>query len=741
MYMKISGMCEDTTIYDLTKLKLHTEKKLIKVHKDIDMMAELKTAHSVTKSIDMERISSTSSTAVASSFIKMTTGDATQTANTLGNTSSTSQLSSPTGAVSKIITNKSSNNNSVSTNNNNSKAHVEYLTKLIQKVDEREGIAKETKNPFMTSSCSSISTNKLNKSSCNETILDSSTKSLNNLKINDVNKSLTEICSSHTNNDKKLSAVVKQQDEVEINKRPMYEPLSKKLNNMQRIKGIELALNHNKIKCSTSPNNDHSLTTKCDNNVTCITSLPPHIKILPKTQSLDIVDDDASASCVVVNNRFSNINVDVPSIVASDGSLELKGTMPRLQAGDQSRPIYPSLNYSPYASPYSSPRTCRRRAPLRESRRVSIEQNGSFLFLNQYKLMDEIGQGSYGLVKLAYSEEDSTHYAMKILSKRKLLKKAGLLGRGPKNKKGTSPLERVYREIAVLKKLDHPNVVKLIEVLDDPLEDSLYLVFELLNQGEVLSIPTDTPITEDRAWSVFRDVLLVHYQRIIHGDLKPANLLLAECGRVKVADLGHSYSGKATDIWALGVTLYSLVYGNVPFLATSVPAVYEKIKNDDVEFPDQPVISNELKDLIKQMLAKDPIQRITLPHIKEHQWVTANNSAQLPSEEENCRLIQISEEELNNAVSSIPKLDTLILIKTMLKKHSFQNPFSRSISGRTPQRGGSKIERFIRSGRSNSAPGGYKTLERQAHVTESSLASVTEGISTTNTEQLSLSNM
>lgn len=60
-------------------------------------------------------------------------------------------------------------------------------------------------------------------------------------------------------------------------------------------------------------------------------------------------------------------------------------------------------------------------------------------------------QGSYGLVKLAYSEEDSTHYAMKILSKRKLLRKAGLMGRGPK--KGTSPLDRVYREIAVLKKV------------------------------------------------------------------------------------------------------------------------------------------------------------------------------------------------------------------------------------------------------------------------------------------------
>lgn len=71
-----------------------------------------------------------------------------------------------------------------------------------------------------------------------------------------------------------------------------------------------------------------------------------------------------------------------------------------------------------------------------------------------------------------------------------------------------SPLDRVYREIAVLKKLDHPNVVKLVEVLDDPLEDSLYLVFELLQLGEVLSVPTKHPLSEERTWCVFRDSLM-----------------------------------------------------------------------------------------------------------------------------------------------------------------------------------------------------------------------------------------
>lgn len=62
--------------------------------------------------------------------------------------------------------------------------------------------------------------------------------------------------------------------------------------------------------------------------------------------------------------------------------------------------------------------------------------------------------------------------------------------------------------------LDHPNVVKLVEVLDDPLEDSLYLVFELVQHGEILSIPTDCPLSEERAWNVIRDVILgVEYRK------------------------------------------------------------------------------------------------------------------------------------------------------------------------------------------------------------------------------------
>ncbi|XP_052123201.1 calcium/calmodulin-dependent protein kinase kinase 2 [Frankliniella occidentalis] len=395
--------------------------------------------------------------------------------------------------------------------------------------------------------------------------------------------------------------------------------------------------------------------------------------------------------------------------------------------------------------------------------------------------MDSIGQGSYGIVKLAYNEEDETHYAMKILSKKKLMKKAGIFGRiAPSRGKAApaNPLDRIYREIAILKKLDHPNVVKLVEVLDDPEEDHLYLVFELLERGEVLRVPTDTPLSEAQARQYFRDVVMgieyLHYQRIIHRDIKPANLLLGEDGRVQIADLGvcnefhgqdaflsstagtpaftapealnsRQFSGKACDLWSMGVTLFSLVFGDVPFLDDNVLTLYHKIKTETVRFPDRPAISEPLKDLISRLLLKDPAARITLPEVKEHPWVTADGAEPLPSEEENCVLIELSEEDLEGVVTSIPKLDTLILIKTMLKNHSFQNPFSargpRAPGAAAEHRGPgqglgqgreSRLGRFQLSGRSNSAPGSYGwAKERQVSVDYPSgpvLAAVREAV-------------
>ncbi|XP_014616564.1 PREDICTED: probable serine/threonine-protein kinase DDB_G0278845 isoform X2 [Polistes canadensis] len=456
------------------------------------------------------------------------------------------------------------------------------------------------------------------------------------------------------------------------------------------------------------------------------------------------------------------------------------------------RPIYPYCPYSPYGSPQGSPRN--RRRPLRESRRVSIDNTQGGLQLNQYRLMDNIGQGSYGIVKLAYNEEDETHYAMKILSKRKLMKKAGIFGRMAPGRKGSAdPLAKVYREIALLKKLDHPNVVKLVEVLDDPDEDNLYLVFELVQKGEVLQIPTDKPLDEDTARKNFRDVVMgieyLHYQRIVHRDIKPSNLLVDSDGRIKIADLGVSaelrasgellsgpagtpafaapettilnahYSGTPCDVWSMGVTLYSLVTGKVPWDgAGSIIGVQDAIRTEPLKFPERPKLSQDLRDLIERMLAKRPNDRISLQCLKEHVWLTNTGKDPLPSEADNCRLqVTVTDEEVERVVTKIPKLDTLILVKKMLKQHSFQNPFlPKRTSGRISggNEGGDhateesslplegtaesliqrattsrniKSERFQRSGRSNSAPDSYDWQANNRQISmESPLPPVTE---------------
>ncbi|XP_063310325.1 calcium/calmodulin-dependent protein kinase kinase 2 isoform X2 [Pelobates fuscus] len=430
------------------------------------------------------------------------------------------------------------------------------------------------------------------------------------------------------------------------------------------------------------------------------------------------------------------------SSVQSPSNLDMNG-----------RYIYPSLPYSPVTSPQSSPRLPRR--PTVESNRVSITGFQDCVQLNQYRLKDEIGKGSYGVVKLAYNEDDNTYYAMKVLSKKKLMRQAGFPRRPPPRgakpvadggAHALGPIERVYQEIAILKKLDHPNVVKLVEVLDDPSEDHLYMVFELVKQGPVMEIPTTNPFSEDQGRFYFQDLIkgieYLHYQKIIHRDIKPSNLLVGDDGHIKIADFGVSnqfegadaflsntvgtpafmapetlsetrkiFSGKALDVWAMGVTLYCFTYGQCPFMDERILSLHSKIKNQPLELPDQPDISEDLKDLILRMLDKSPESRITVPEIKVHPWVTKHGAEPLPTEDENCTLVEVTEEEVENSVKHIPSLATVILVKTMLRKRSFGNPFE----------GGRKEERSL------SSPGNLLTIQgSEESLRESDLQDVGE---------------
>ncbi|XP_020493735.1 calcium/calmodulin-dependent protein kinase kinase 2 isoform X1 [Labrus bergylta] len=456
-------------------------------------------------------------------------------------------------------------------------------------------------------------------------------------------------------------------------------------------------------------------------------------------------------SCDLLSHTVSRSETLLPGSQEQRGRLSLSDRKLSLQERSQTaaspcsspglngRYIYPSLPYSPITSPHSSPRLSRR--PTVESHSVSITDLQDCVQLNQYKLKDEIGKGSYGVVKLAYNEDDNTYYAMKVLSKKRLMRQAGFPRRppprgakagpvGPPQPKG--PLERVYQEIAILKKLDHPNVVKLSEVLDDPSEDHLYMVFELVKQGAVMEVPTDKPFSEDQSRFYFQDLLrgieYLHYQRIIHRDVKPSNLLVGEDGHIKIADFGVSnqfegtdalltstvgtpaflapealsetrknFSGKALDVWAMGVTLHCFVFGVCPFMDERIVSLHQKIKTQPVELPEHADISDDLKDLLLRMLDKNPETRISIPQIKVHPWVTRHGAEPLPPEDDNCcMLIEVTEEEVENSVKHIPSLATVILVRTMLRKRSFGNPFdwarkedrsSLSASGQTLTKG------------------------------------------------------
>ncbi|EDN91188.1 hypothetical protein SS1G_00591 [Sclerotinia sclerotiorum 1980 UF-70] len=349
--------------------------------------------------------------------------------------------------------------------------------------------------------------------------------------------------------------------------------------------------------------------------------------------------------------------------------------------------------------------------------------------INQYVIKDEIGRGSFGAVHLAVDQYGS-EFAVKEFSKSRLRKRArsnilrrphyvrrpGHLAAGgglnsPLHRHSASdihigeqqgnPLYLIKEEIAIMKKLNHPNLVSLIEVLDDPEEDSLYMVLEMCKKGVVMKVglgekadPYD--IESCRCW--FRDLILGIEYRVVHRDIKPDNLLLTEDDVLKVVDFGVSemfekasdmmtakstgspaflppelcitkhgdVSGRAADIWSMGVSLYCLRFGHIPFEKTGVLELYEAIKNDELEY--EPNIDPQFVDLMRKLLEKDPKKRITMDDIREHPWVTNNGSDPLLSKEDNIATLvePPSETEVNHAITT--KMRGLLVVMKAVKK-------------------------------------------------------------------------
>jgi len=279
-----------------------------------------------------------------------------------------------------------------------------------------------------------------------------------------------------------------------------------------------------------------------------------------------------------------------------------------------------------------------------------------------------------------------------------------------------------------MKKMDHPNVVKLFEVIDDPNTDKLYLVMEFVKKGAVLSkqywkmeadqkndesidfSDSDDEIrdalkkkvlSEEKAKKYFRHLILgldyMHnYANVVHRDIKPENLLISENDVLKLSDFGiseivedgsdslsnnagtkffmapeawggKSYHGKPADIWAVGGTLYYFIYKKPPFFGLNQEDLKKKIENDEVEFPPEPKVDNGIKALIKQCLEKVPEKRITIDEIMDNAWVTSNGTNPLENEFEKGDFA-LSDDDFAKAITKC-RFRATVLLTAKMKKH------------------------------------------------------------------------
>jgi len=159
--------------------------------------------------------------------------------------------------------------------------------------------------------------------------------------------------------------------------------------------------------------------------------------------------------------------------------------------------------------------------------------------VNQYSLLKTLGIGAFAKVKLIQNFEDKQYYAAKIF------KKTALQKRRVGMKKGTA-FEDVMRELQIMKRMTHKNVVQLYEVINDSSDDHIYMIIEYCEGGSILKGEPEQFVAtpEVNARKLFCDAVAgveyIHGLKIIHRDIKPENLLLAKDGTVKLSDFGVS---------------------------------------------------------------------------------------------------------------------------------------------------------------------------------------------------------
>ncbi|EFX86145.1 hypothetical protein DAPPUDRAFT_313175 [Daphnia pulex] len=264
------------------------------------------------------------------------------------------------------------------------------------------------------------------------------------------------------------------------------------------------------------------------------------------------------------------------------------------------------------------------------SRRTSEEPH-----IGKYRLLKTIGKGNFAKVKLAKHIPTGKEVAIKIIDKTQL---------------NQGSLQKLFREVRIMKILDHPNIVKLFQVIET--EKTLYLVMEYASGGEVFDyLVLHGRMKEKEARAKFRQIVSAvqycHQKRIIHRDLKAENLLLDSEMNIKIADFGFSneftpgskldtfcgsppyaapelfqgkkYDGPEVDVWSLGVILYTLVSGSLPFDGSTLRELRERVLRGKYRIPFY--MSTDCENLLKKFLVLNPTKRASLEAIMKDKWM------------------------------------------------------------------------------------------------------------------------
>ncbi|XP_067347706.1 serine/threonine-protein kinase BRSK2-like isoform X10 [Channa argus] len=267
-------------------------------------------------------------------------------------------------------------------------------------------------------------------------------------------------------------------------------------------------------------------------------------------------------------------------------------------------------------------------------------------YVGPYRLEKTLGKGQTGLVKLGIHCVTCQKVAIKIVNREKL---------------SESVLMKVEREIAILKLIEHPHVLKLHDVYEN--KKYLYLVLEHVSGGELFDyLVKKGRLTPKEARKFFRQIIsaldFCHSHSICHRDLKPENLLLDEKNNIRIADFGmaslqvgdslletscgsphyacpevirgEKYDGRRADAWSCGVILFALLVGALPFDDDNLRNLLEKVKLGVFHMPH--FIPPDCQNLLRGMIEVDPGKRLTLEQIQKHTWYLAGKNEPEPEQ-------------------------------------------------------------------------------------------------------------